>query len=109
MVVCFVGTVFLAFQGTHWHCIPVFLVTGMRAQLHLVIVAIAPVCAADDAALPWCFSFMDVMRDLSAKSARVFKLIRWSLSPAGADGERGSGDIQWLQLGDGLVSFFRRR
>ena len=39
------------------------------------------VCVADDVVLPWCFSFMDVMCDVSANIARVFKSIRGSLSP----------------------------
>ncbi len=49
-----------------------------------MIVAIVSICVADDVVLPWHFSFMDAMCDLSAKIARVFKLIRCSSSPVGA-------------------------
>ena len=44
------------------------------------IVAIVLVCVADDAVLPRYFSFVDVLCDLSANIARVFKSIRRSLS-----------------------------
>ncbi len=58
------------------------IVNGMRAQqLRSVIVAIVSICVADVVVFPWCFSFMDAMCDLSAKNARVFKLIRRSSSP----------------------------
>ena len=44
------------------------------------------VCVTDDVVLPWYFSFvLDVMWDLSADIARVFKLTRGSLSPVGTD------------------------
>ena len=57
------------------------IVNGMRAQLRSVIVAIVSICVADVVVFPWYFSFMDAMCDLSAKNARVFKLIRRSSSP----------------------------
>jgi hypothetical protein len=56
------------------------IVNGMRAQLRSVIVAIVSICVADVVVFPWHFSFMDAMCDLSAKNARVFKLIRLSSS-----------------------------
>ena len=37
------------------------------------IAAMVSVCVADDVILPWYFSFMDVMCDLSANIAGVFK------------------------------------
>ena len=51
------------------------------------------VCVADDVVLPWCFSLMDVRCDLSAKNARVFGLIRRSLSPGGTDSDGGCGMV----------------
>ena len=65
------------------------IVIGTRAQFLSVIVAIVSVCVEDDVVLPWYFSFMDVMCDLSANSARVFKSIRRSLSPVGTGGGCG--------------------
>ena len=41
----------------------------MRALLRSVIVAIVSIYVADNVVLPWYFSFMDVMCDLSAKIA----------------------------------------
>jgi hypothetical protein len=54
-----------------------------KKQLRSVIVAIVSICGADVVVFPWHFSFMDAMCDLSAKNARVFKLIRRSSSPWG--------------------------
>ncbi len=51
------------------------------------------VCVADDVVLPWYFSFMDVRCDLSAKNARVFGLIRRSLSPGGTGSDGGCGIV----------------
>ena len=48
-----------------------------EGALPFVTVAIASVCVADDVVLPWCFSFMDVTRDLlSASDARDFFISR---------------------------------
>ena len=44
---------------------------------------------ADDVVLPRYFSFIDVMCDLSANIARVFKSIRRSLSPVDTGGGCG--------------------
>ena len=56
-----------------------------------VIVAIVSICVVDDV-VPWYFSFMDMMCNLSANIARAFKLIRSPfLSPVGTDG----GDVVW--------------
>ena len=54
-----------------------------------MIVAIVLVCGADDIILPWYFSFMEVMCDLSASIASIFKSIRCSLSPVGTGGGCG--------------------
>ena len=62
----------------------------MRTYFLSVIVAIvSSVCVVDDVILPWYFSFMEVMCDLSANIARVFKSIRHSDSPVGTGGGCG--------------------
>ena len=51
--------------------------------------AVVPGYITDDVVLPWYFSFMDMTHYLSANIARVFNLIRRSLSPVGSDGGCG--------------------
>ena len=52
--------------------------SGMSAQFRSVMAAMVSVCVADDVVLPWCLSFMDARRDLSANNARFSGLIRRS-------------------------------
>ena len=74
------------------------IVIGMRVWFLLVTVATVSVCVADGHfLLPWYFSFMDVMCNLSSNIARIIKSIRCSLSPVGADGGCGlDSNIQEL-------------
>ena len=77
----------------------------MRAEFISLIVAIILVGVEDDAILPWGFSIMDVVCDLSANIGRVFKSIRCSLSPVGTDG--GVGMITSKSCGLVGMSQFR--
>ena len=71
--------------------------------------AIVAVCVADDVVLPWYFSLMDMMCDLSANIARVFNPIRPSLSPVGTDGGYRVVSFKSCSLAHGFVRFFHRR
>ena len=64
------------------------------------------ICVPDDIILPWYFSFMNVMCDLSKNIARAFKLISHSLSPVGTD---GGCCMVTSKKSDGLVRLFWRR